>query len=368
MLKQRVPCVTIDGATPEEAIELFRRLNKGGVPLREADIHAAELVLRHATPVLTEMQTFLRQERPHRLGFGFSSALRALVLFHLGATKFGSLAADWVDRPGPGNGKLADSWKLAEKALDRALEFADLRLGWSRRSLLPSVNALICLAAALVKTEGDLKPASETAIRRWLCLTGLRGTFQTSVETKLNRFYRAVERSKENPVNALLEAMPRRERGRIRTEELRAPSQTWGNATQIMYAWLVSQDARDWIDDDLLQHLVRDSNPHLPLGDLAVHHIFPRRLIKELFGDPDFANTPSNYALVSRATYSRLKDKSPAEALALLSPEQQERASVQYFGSEAGDMLEPDPEKCQEFWEWRAKRLAKALNDWLGMG
>ena len=47
------------------------------------------------------------------------------------------------------------------------------------------------------------------------------------------------------------------------------------------------------------------------------------------------------------------------------SHEKREHARVQFFSTDAGDLLESD--RYKDFLEWRAKRLAEAWNQWLGL-
>jgi hypothetical protein len=104
----------------------------------------------------------------------------------------------------------------------------------------------------------------------------------------------------------------------------------------------------------------------VPAGDLTVHHLFPRRLLATRGYDAEVANTPANYALLSRATNSEFGDKRPDEVFEGLSPEQRKSAAAQFFGEAAGDRLRP--ERFREFCDWRAKRLAEALNEYMGVG
>jgi hypothetical protein len=365
MLDQEVPCTTVFDVSDQQAVEVFSRLNKGGTPLKQGDVTAAGLARGSAVAVLKAMRDFVSAERPQRLGFSFSFAFRALVVFHRGSAQFASLKPDWMEAAGPDGRTLYQSWKAAQSALDAALVFADQRMGWSRRLLLPSANALIVLAAAIEK--GDIKPGSddEQRAKQWLCLTALRGTFQGSVETTINRFLRALRESKRKPASALVDALHKVEARKIRADELSNGSPLWGSAVQVMHAWLVNQDARDWLDPERsIDTLARTEGSKFPGGDLTVHHIFPRKVLADA-GQADSANRPVNFALLSRSTNAEFGDKPADEILRSLTPAQKGHAHRQLFGEEAGDRLRR--ERYDEFCEWRAKRLAEALNDFLGL-
>ena len=217
-------------------------------------------------------------------------------------------------------------------------------MGWSRRALLPSANAVIVLASAFDKADFKISSEAERLYRRWLCLTALRGVFQGSVETTINRFYRAIRESRKDPAKALVGALKRNERRAVDPDELYNSAQPWGPVTQVMLAWLVGNDAKDWLTGNLVNDLARGERPSLPGGDLTVHHIFPRRVLKDPNDNdhPDDANRPANYALLSQSTNAEFHDTPPDEVLAKLLPDQRRLAAAQFFGEAAGDRLKPD--------------------------
>ena len=364
MLNQQVPCTTVSEVRDRDAVEVFSRLNKGGSALTQGDVRAAELARGPTVRVLKHMREFVTGERERRLGFGFNFAFRALVVFHRQRAQFNTLKPNWMDVSGPHGRSLNDSWRTGERAIKKVLKFID-SMGWSRRALLPSANAIIVLAAAFDEADLEMSANDEQHYRRWLCLTALRGVFQGSVETTINRFHRAVRGSENGPARALLTALKKDEGRRIRADELNRFAQPWGPATQVMHAWLVAQRAKDWLNGEAVDALARRGSPVLPGGDLTVHHIFPRRILADLYENVDVANCPANYALLSRSTNSEFGDTPPGEVFATLTPAQRKLAAVQFFGEDAGDRLKTD--RYEEFCEWRADRFAEAINDWLGM-
>jgi hypothetical protein len=307
------PCTTVQNISDDVAVEVFRRLNQGGTALREGDVRAAELARGTAVKVLKKMREFVSEERPSRLGFGFSFAFRTLVVFHRGSARFRALPADWVNAAGPNKRSLAESWEAAREALDQALQFIDEEMGWSLRTLVPSASAIIVLSYAFDKAQSAAPiDDAEKRYRSWLCLTALSGVFQSSVETTIDRFVRRVRDSNKHPATALLEALTRNEARRIHPEELEQPTQLWGAATQVLYSWLVRRNALDWINNEKLDSLARANNVGFG-GGLSVHHIFPRKIAAETLNNPNDANCLANFAIVSRDTNSTFKETPPAE-------------------------------------------------------
>lgn len=103
--------------------------------------------------------------------------------------------------------------------------------------------------------------------------------------------------------------------------------------------WLVNQGAKDWLNAEPIDLLARSGSLSFPGGDLTVHHIFPRRILADIDDNPNYANCPANYALLSRATNAEFGSKPPDEVLASLLAEQRKFGSVQFFGEAAGDRL-----------------------------
>lgn len=366
MLAQEVPCTTVYEISDSQAVEVFSRLNKGGTPLRQGDVTAAGLARGKAVSVLTAMREFVSTERPQRLGLSFSFAFRALVVFHRGSAQFLSLKPDWMDVPGPEGRSLHQSWKSAQKALDEALLFVDKTMGWSSRTLLPSVNALIVLAAVLDHTDFKLTAEDEQLLKRWLCLTALRGTFQGSVETTINRFLRAMRESKRRPTVALVEALHKDEGRAVRGDEFRNTTTLWAPQVQVMHAWLVHRQACDWLDGaKTVDELARTDLAKFPGGDLTVHHIFPKKVLVDSGLTLAAANRPANFALLSRSTNAEFGAKLPEDVLATLGADERKRAAKQFFGQGAGDRLKR--ENYEDFCDWRAKELAQAINEFLGL-
>jgi hypothetical protein len=134
-----------------------------------------------------------------------------------------------------------------------------------------------------------------------------------------------------------------------------------------MHSWLVNARARDWLETEKTLDTLARQGDSMPGGDLTVHHTFPRKMLADLIDDSesDAANRPANFALISRSSNSEIGDKRPDEVLNMLTPVQRKAARVQFFGNDAGDLLEAD--HYEEYCVWRAKRLAQAMNEYLGM-
>jgi hypothetical protein len=238
-------------------------------------------------------------------------------------------------------------------------------MGWSRRPLLPSCNALIPLAVALHRLDREPDASEREILTRWFCLTALRGVYTGSVETTLNKHLRAIKENARKPINGLLAGLTKNESRPIHPDEFRKPARLWGSFSQVMFAWLVTHKAKDWMTGQLLDSIARlgVESAH-PEETLSIQHIFPRQLLAEQGYDPEEANYPANFAVIAKSPNCSLQDLPPKDALLRLDThEKRERARLQRFSDEAGDLLAPN--RYTDFLEWRAKRLAEAWNEWL---
>lgn len=365
MLKTQITCITITQADDKEVLAVFKRLNRGGTGLKDRDVKAADLGIGKSVEVLQEIQTFVNELKPTALGFGFSFAFRALVVFHKGTAQFNQLPSNWADAEGDRKQSLRDSWGEAERGLRAAMKFVD-SIGWCRKPLLPSCNALIPLAYALHRLGREPNAEEREVIKRWFCLAALRGVFRGSVETTINKHLRNIKDGKR-PVDGLMESLTANQIRRLKYDELmREPTTLWGPYSQVMFAWLVAQNAKDWMTGEPLDKIARlHIGANRPEEILTIQHIFPRKLLADQ-GDQDQANFPTNFAIIGRSPNASLQDLPPTEAMQRLdSHEKRERARVQFFSTDAGDLLKSD--RYKDFLEWRAKRLAEAWNDWLGL-
>lgn len=72
-----------------------------------------------------------------------------------------------------------------------------------------------------------------------------------------------------------------------------------------MFAWLVAQDARDWMSGQPLAKIARLGHPsRQPEETLTIQHIFPRKLLADQQYAQDEANYPANFAIIGRGPNS----------------------------------------------------------------
>ena len=192
MLDKDAPCEDFKtGDTDDDldnAIELFKRLNKGGKTLSRGDAEAATLTHRATAVIVPKMRQFVQSDYQRRLGLNFVFATRALITVHRDSSSFSKLPKNWAM-----SGKdITESWKGTERGLGQVIEFVRGELGWTSRRWLPSANALIPLVYLLRDRQNGFLSNEGMDVRRYLFITGVRGLFRGSVESTINSYVSVV--------------------------------------------------------------------------------------------------------------------------------------------------------------------------------
>lgn len=366
MLDAVSPCEEFEtGDTDEDldnAIELFKRLNKGGKPLSRGDAEAATLTHRATAKIVPKMRDFVQSDNQRKLGLNFVFATRALVTAHRDNSSFSDLPKKWTTL---GNKDINESWKATEHGLSESVSFVRNELGWCTRRWLPSANALIPLAYILRDRDGGFMKNEYEAIRRYLCITGIRGLFRGSVESTINKFIspvRKVSSKKQRKALLIFKTIQKNELRPIKPEDILKERGMYSPLMQAYLAYLLSNGVKTWLQEAPLSDIAkRDIN-----DPLAVHHIFPREVLRSHGIEPDRINCMANYAVLSQADNAAIGDKDPKTVYDALKGKAKDYADEQLFFilSEERDWIA----SYDAFLTRRAGALANRLNKFLKLG
>jgi len=366
MLEATSPCEEfVTGDSDEnlgDAIELFKRLNKGGKPLSRGDAEAATLTHRATAKIVPKMRQFVQSDNQRKLGLNFVFSTRTLITAHRDNSSFSDLPEKWTIL---GNMDINESWEAAEHGLSEAVDFVRDELGWCTRRWLPSANALIPLVYMLRDRDGGFMKNEHADIRRYLCITGIRGLFRGSVESTINKFISPVRKapSKAQRKAALIfKTIPKYELRPIKPEDILKERGMYSPLMQVYLAYLVSKGVRTWYEETpLLDVAKRDIN-----DPLAVHHIFPRELLRGHEIEPDRINCMANYAVLSQADNAKIGDKDPKAVYDALKGKAKDYADEQLFFilAEERDWVAA----YEAFLTARAGAIADRLNTFLKLG
>ncbi len=297
---------------------------------------------------------------PERLGLHFVFATRALITNYRNSSRFDKLPKDWASK----DGDINEVWDSTESALSFVVSAVRDQFGWTTRPWLPSANALIPLCYLLRDRSGGFFDSEVEPVRRYLCLTGLRGLFRGSVETTIDKFISPIKNATtkaQRRASLLMKAIPKFERRKIIPADFEAERRMYSPLMQVFLAYLVSKDAKTWLENATLLTVAKREigNP------LAIHHIFPRKTLLDYGVSPDRINCMANYAILSQADNATIGDEHPKVFYDSRHGSEKDNMDKQLFGilTEDRDWLE----SYDVFMHTRAERLAKELNKFLGL-
>ncbi len=360
MLQEDALCEEFKNEHEEDAIELFARLNKGGTSLSAGDVEAARLSREATASIVGPMREFVQTPEFKALGINFVFVTRALITVHRGNSSFSKLPKSWAS----GVGDIRESWRQTERGLRAAARIVH-ELGWFTRRWLPSANALIPIAYLLRDVRGALPKGEREQIKRFLLLTGLRSLFRGSVETTINTFInplRGISPRRKQRAVLLVKKIPRNRLYKIQPEDIRTTTRMYSPVMQVYLAYLVSKKACSWPSARQISKIAVQGVAGDPL---AVHHIFPKRFMQQFEVPVEKLNTVANYAILAQSDNAMLSDSDPALVHEELSPAQRRVAAEQLFFQTADGRL--SHEAYDEFVDFRARRLAERLNEFLDL-
>jgi len=345
-----------DAGEIEVAIDIFRRLNSGGMRLSAGDVAAAQLAQETTASILGPMRDFARGKLCVALGLNFVFLTRALAIIRCGMARFSKLPKNWAT----GAPAIDDSWELTRKSLDTAIAIA-LGAGWTDRRWLPSTNALLPVAFFASLKGGCIPEQDREEAVRFLCLAAWAGAFSRSSETAIDHYVRHVQKvGSRSAAKVLTQAIPKAWYSKITPEDVIDESKT-GTLMQIYLAYLISRSAKSWPSGQLLAEACKVTDG---VGDLEVHHIFPRQFVEKVEAEFD-VNTMANYAILSKGDNVTLGDEDPKAAYGALTIAQKKFAAEQFIPFGDADALLV--EAYEAFIKYRAKAMAAALNKFIGL-
>jgi hypothetical protein len=213
MLDADVPCQEIetsklasnDADEVTVAIDIFGRLNSGGVTLSRADVEAARLAQETTSLILGPMRNYARRRESIALGLNFAFLTRALAMIRHGTARFSKLPNNWAAGPPD----IEQSWAHTENVLDACIDVIR-QTGWNSRRWLPSMSALLPVAYFAYKKGGQISNADRPEVVRFLCRAAWAGAFSKASETAIDYYLRPLAKmAKGTSAKILSAAIPK---------------------------------------------------------------------------------------------------------------------------------------------------------------
>ena len=196
----------------------------------------------------------------------------------------------------------------AEKSIDSLLNLISSRLGLDHDRVLGSRYSLPLLARFLDARGGDFGRALDQGkLLYWYINTMLWGRYSGSTESMLNQDLALIEDA-ENGLDRLIDQL-RQQRGdlAVKPEDFLG----WSRSARfypLLYMLTRVQGARDWDTGIQLSALMLGA-----MGQLHLHHIFPKSLLyKAGYSRPD-VNSLANLTFLTGTTNMKVSNRDPAE-------------------------------------------------------
>ncbi len=335
----------------EEVTEIFVRVNSLGIKLRGSDLALAQITSRW--PGFMKKTEELAETFNLEKDFIIESGLpiRLLVVFATHQSRFKTIGR-------VSNAKLEESWALAIKGLQFAINFLRSHAGIDHLSYLSSPFLIIPIAVYAVLKEERLSAEETNQLLKWFFYAHMRGHYSLgSSETILDQDLAILFKS--GKLSDLLQQLQLRVKkfgvdvDDIRYRGIRSPM------FSMLYFVMHKVGAKDWFTGLPL------SEEHIGHSHaIQYHHIFPKSLLQDASYEKKEVNEIANMAFIGGKTNRHITNRPPKEYFPDVVTKQR--------GDEAlRQQLVPIDEKLWEigeypkFLDWRRAEIAWKINEFM---
>lgn len=333
-----------------QVTELFVRINSGGTRLRAAELVLAQLALRLPGAVVDTFEKAI--DEYDELGYELDARflIRALIVSGTGQSRFRYLSEFWKKDPE----EFRKVWQKAKRGVDAAVNFVRQNAGFESSDWLPSLNALIPLAAYFEHYDaitGDV----EHGLLQWFYVASLRGRYSAAAETAMDEDLKAIQ--SEDPISKLMRnTLGPDEKIEVSADEF--DDAGWKNPLFPMtYAVAKKRGAKDWFRGMALSKDVIDED-----HQVEIHHIFPKALLKERGERRKDTDEIANLAFLMARPNKQISKREPLEYLSEIADKHPDRLIAQSVPMERRLWT---LDRFQDFLAARRQLLAKAVTDLL---
>ncbi len=342
--------VTGEDKSIDVVVDIFNRVNSGGTKLSKGDLALAKVCA--AWPDARE-ELQVRLQKWEQAGFNFKLDwfLRCINTIVTGEALFTALdSVDTVTFQG--------GLTRAEKAVDALLNLVSSRLGLDHDRVLGSRYSFPLLARFFDARGGKFGSSiDQNKILYWYIHTLLWGRYSTSTETVLNQDLALIE-NPDDGLDRLIDQL-RQQRGdlEVKPEDFLGG---WGRGARfypLLYMLTRVKGARDWGNGLKLSVQMLGA-----MGQLQLHHIFPKSKLYEAGYSRPEVNSLANLTFLTAATNQEVSNRDPVEYL----PDY----AAKHSGAVESHWIPNDPalwslDRYHDFLDARRELLAAAANQML---
>ena len=286
IMEKEIPSILMQGQKPEQAVEIFTRINTTGVRLNKGDIDTAKLSLKHSKFVRNYVITTLdrlKKRGYHRI---YSSHLfKACVAITKNDPReklFSIYEIKDINR-------IQKSWKKLDDALNKMIEVLDHNLGIKDMEIMWSGAILMPIAVLIAR----LKPSKRdiNKIIKWLLLSALKKRYSKSTLSVLTQDLNHCVCA--NPLDKLLKEI----RDKKVTEKDFDSGMSEKSSLFCLFTLLKSRKAKDIFTKSIIG------------SKFDKHHIFPQAKMKQY--SKSKVNNLANIVLIKEDTNKELSDDMP---------------------------------------------------------
>jgi len=275
--------------------------------------------------------------------------MRCYVSIATGQSKFKFLGELWKKTPE----ELEEIWKKTKRAVDHTINFIKTNAGLESSYWIPSINALVPIVSFFASKQGHLASEEEQGVLFWFYEATIHGRFAASAETKIDQDLKAIRT--ENPIDILIANLRKDTPTLDITAEMVEGKYQRNPFLPLLFVISRNKGAKDWFTGTVL------SSTHVGIDhQLALHHIFPKSLLKETgsFRSHEIDDL-ANIAFLSRKANTTILNSPPNTYLPKI---EKERLEAQLVPLEENLW---SIGRFKDFLKARRKLIVKAFNSYL---
>ena len=332
-----------EAMTLDIVVDIFNRVNTRGTTLSKGDL-ALSRICADWPDARDVMKQHLAELQTHGYDFSLDWLLRCVNTVLTGEAEFRFLHD-------VGSGEIRGGLKRASKQIDRAINLIAAKTGLDHARVLFGVFTFPVIARYLDSNGGALSPRDEGKLLFWYLQAGMWGRFSGSTETRINEDIHAIE---AGGLDGLLEKL-QIWRGGFEVEPQHFDASTKGaRFYPVLYFLTRMGEARDFCSGLPLKKGMLGK-----MASLEVHHIFPKKVLREADYEPRKINALANFCFLTKDCNLHLAATAPEEYFP--------RVAVEHPGTLESQWIPMDPrlwlvDHFPEFLAERRKLLAEAAN------